>query len=322
MPICDQEDVLTLSKWNVESIGDQTGKTAVVTGANSGVGLHTAAALVANGANVIMACRDLKRSADALGQVRSAGPGTAELAELDLADLDSVRAFAERFAQDFDQLDILINNAGIMGGPRRDSAQGLELQMGNNHFGHFALPAQLWPQLAAAPRARVVALSSLAARGGSLDAEMTAKLLVDPDPYKEMSVYSNTKQANLLFSQELHRRSAASGAAVASIAAHPGVSATNLTSNQLKGRKISFLTPVVDGLAKVFLQGSAAGATPAIRAATDETVASGSFVGPDALGQSRGAPEVISVYKTGRDAATAAELWSLSQEITDTTLLS
>jgi len=311
-----------LSKWTVESIGDQTGKTVIVTGSNSGVGLHTAAALVANGANVIMACRDLQRSADALATVRTAGPGTAELAELDLADLDSVRAFATKFAHDFDQLDILINNAGIMGGPRRSTAQGLELQMGTNHFGHFALTAALWPLLIAAPRARVVALSSLAARSGSLDADMSAKLLVDPDPYREMAVYANTKQANLLFAQELHRRAVAAGAPVASIAAHPGISATNLTKNQLKGRKISFVAPVLDGVAKVVLQGSAAGATPAIRAATDETVASGSFVGPDSLRQSRGAPEVIGVYKTGRDAATAAELWTLSQEIADSEFLS
>lgn len=311
-----------MSKWTVESIGDQTAKTVVVTGANSGVGFHTAAALVANGANVIMACRDLTRSADALGQVRSAGSGTAELRVLDLADLDSVRAFAEQFAAEFDQLDILVNNAGIMGGRRRDTAQGLELQMGTNHLGHFALTAQLWPQLCAAPRARVVALSSLAARGGTLDADMNAKVLVDPDPYKEMAVYSNTKQANLLFAQELHRRSVGSGARVESVGAHPGVSATNLATVQLKDRKIGFLAPALDGLAKLLLQGSAAGATPAIRAATDETVSSGSFVGPDSLGQSRGAPEVISVYKTGRDEATAAELWALSQEITDTSLLS
>ncbi len=313
---------MRLSKWSVESISDQTGKTAVVTGANSGVGLHTAAALVANGANVIMACRNLARSEEALSQVRSAGPGTAELRELDLADLDSVRTFAQGFSAEFDELDILVNNAGIMGGPRRSTAQGLELQMGTNHLGHFALTAGLWPKLAAAPRARVVALSSLAARGGSLAAGMPAKLLVDPQPYRSMAVYSNSKQANLLFSQELHRRAAAAGESVASIAAHPGVSATNLFSTQLKGGKLGFLVPVADGFGKVVFQSSAAGATPAIRAATDETIASGSFVGPDSFGQSRGAPKVVGLYKTGRDKATAHDLWALSQEITDTTLLS
>jgi NAD(P)-dependent dehydrogenase (short-subunit alcohol dehydrogenase family) len=311
-----------MSSWTVESIGDQTGKTAIVTGANSGVGLHTAAALVANGAHVVMACRDLSRSAPALDRVRTSGPGTVELRELNLADLASVAAFADGINSDFERLDVLVNNAGIMGGPRRETAQGYELQVGTNHLGHFALTAGLWPLLEAAPEARVVALTSLAARGGTLEPGMQTRDLTDPDPYKEMTVYSNSKQANLLFSQELHRRSAAISSNVQSFAAHPGVSSTNLFTRQLEDRNLGFLAPVANGLGKVLFQSSTAGATPAIRAATDPTIPSGSFIGPDALGQTRGAPEVIGVYRTGRNPETAAELWDLSEQLTDTTLLS
>ena len=203
-----------------------------------------------------------------------------ELRTLDLADLDSVAEFAAGMNADSDSLDILVNNAGVMGGPRRSTAQGFEQQMGTNHLGHFALAAQLWPLLTAAAAPRVVSLSSLAARSGSLGADMTRDDLVDPQPYRPFPVYQNTKQATLLFSQELARRATAAKLPLVSVAAHPGVSSTNLFNRQLRERNLGFAVPVVDGFGKVVFQSPKAAANPSIRAATDIEVRTGGFVGP------------------------------------------
>lgn len=290
--------------------------TAVVTGANSGVGYWTAHALVEHGANVVLACRDLKRSQPALIKTRNLGKGSAELIQLDLADLDSIPGFVDELKTKTDRLDILVNNAGLMGGPRRDTAQGFELQMGTNHLGHFALTAQLWPLLRNAESPHVVSLSSLASRSGMLHASMDAAFLIDPRPYFTFSVYSNTKQATLLFSQELHRRCGAQNIGVKSFAAHPGISSTNLFNRQMRDYGLGFATPVATTLGRAAFASPKGAARPSIMAATDRRLPSGSFVGPSNLGQIRGTPEVIKLYSVGRDAATAARLWELSEEIT------
>ncbi len=307
-----------MGSWNDDNIGDLTGLNAVVTGANSGVGFYTSLALARNGANVVMACRDESRSQKPFNEVSAAATGEVELRTLDLADLDSVAEFAAGMNADSDSLDILVNNAGVMGGPRRSTAQGFELQMGTNHLGHFALAAQLWPLLTAAAAPRVVSLSSLAARSGSLGADMTRDDLVDPQPYRPFPVYQNTKQATLLFSQELARRATAAKLPLVSVAAHPGVSSTNLFNRQLRERNLGFAVPVVDGFGKVVFQSPKAAANPSIRAATDIEVRTGGFVGPGSLGQIRGSAEIISVFGPGRDPKTAARLWELSEEITQT----
>lgn len=305
--------------WKPSEVPDLSGRVIVVTGANSGVGFHASKAFVANGAHVVMACRDKTRASDALAQVCAAGSGSAEVMVLNLADLDSVTQFAHELAAIHSAVDALVNNAGVMGGLRQSTAQGFELQMGTNYIGHFVLTAKVWPLLLAATAPRVISLSSLAARKGILNAEMDAKLLTDPQPYSAMTVYSNTKQAALLFSQELYRRAVAASVDVASIAVHPGVSATNLFTRQLQARHVGVLAPAINGLGRVLLQSPAASAQSEIRAVTDLTITAGEFVGPNTMGQSRGAPEVLTLYNTGSDPATAARLWDLTQTITDVT---
>ncbi len=268
----------------------------MITGGNSGIGLEAAKALDVAGANVLLACRDLARAS-------KAAPGMA-VRELDLTDLDSVAAFAAGT----DQVDTLICNAGIMGGAMQVTAQGFERQMGTNHLGHAALVAHLFPLLEQSS-GRVVMISSIAARGGNLGPQMTREDLVSPVGYDPGKVYANTKQANLLFAQELHRRV---GDRVASVAAHPGVSWTNLFIRQLQEAGKGYYVPPLRVLGPLFLQSPKAGATPTLRAMKEP---SGSFVGPRRFNQYRGPAELLDVYTTGSDPATAAKLWELTEQI-------
>lgn len=304
--------------WNEKNLPSQSGKTVVITGANSGVGFETAKVVVALGADVIMACRDLERSKAAAAQVASSGPGSVQLLRLDLADLDSIPAFAEQVQSRTSAVDALVNNAGIMGGFRQSSAQGFEAQMATNHLGHFALTATLLPLLLAATSPKVISLSSLAARSGLLNEAMTAGTLVDPQPYRAYPVYCNTKQATLLFAQELHRRARAAKTNLISLAVHPGVSATNLFNRQLRDYHLSALTPVVTGLGRVALQSPKGSARSEIRALTDDHLQGGEFLGPTAFVQFRGRPEVIPLYRVARNPSTATRLWALSEQITTT----
>ncbi|MGB8652404.1 MAG: SDR family NAD(P)-dependent oxidoreductase [Mycobacteriales bacterium] len=279
---------MTLAAWR--------DRTVVITGGNSGIGLEAARALQAAGADVVLACRDLARA-------RAAAPGLA-VRELDLADLDSVTAFAEGTTH----VDALVSNAGVMGGPFLATAQGYERQMGTNHLGHAALVARLFPLLEKSS-GRVVTISSIAARGGALSPATTAEDLVSPSAYDPQRVYSNTKQANLLWAQELHRRV---GDRVASVAAHPGVSWTNLFPRQLKDEGRGWLVPPMRVLGPALLQSAKAGAAPTLRALA---APSGSFVGPKRLNQWRGPAELLDVYRTGSDPATAARLWELTEQL-------
>ena len=268
------------------------GRTVVITGGNSGIGLKAAGALRDQGAEVVLACRDVSRS-------RQQAPGFA-VRDLDLADLDSVA----RFAEQTERVDALICNAGVMGGPLLLTAQGLERQMGTNHFGHAALVARLFPRLG-----RIVVVSSIAARGGSLGPDMTREDLTLPAAYQSQKVYSNTKQANLLFAQELHRRV---GDRVPTTCAHPGVSWTNLFPRQLKDEGRGWLVPAMRVVGPLVLQPARAGAAPTLMALE---APSGSFVGPKGLNQSRGKPHLLDVYRTGSDPATAARLWELTEDV-------
>lgn len=308
--------------WKESDIGDHSGKVIVITGANSGIGFEAAKAMVNAGAHVVLACRDENRAADAVAKIEKSTPaGTTEVLQLDVSDLDSVRAGAELLLAKFDTIDALVNNAGIMATPRRASAQGFELQMATNHLGHFVLTAKLWPALLNADQARVVSLSSLAARGGYLNAQMNERLLVDPDPYSAFPVYSNTKQATLLFAQELDRRIAASNAekpGVISVAVHPGVSSTNLFNRQLRDRHLTVAIPLVAGVGRVIFPSPKDAAHPTERALSDPDLVGGEFIGPSSLGQSRGAPIVMPVYSTGSDPATAQRLWELSEVVSET----
>jgi NAD(P)-dependent dehydrogenase (short-subunit alcohol dehydrogenase family) len=272
------------------------GRTVVITGGNSGIGLEAAKALRAQGADVVLACRDVVRS-------QQQAPGFA-VRELDLADLDSVRRFAEQTPK----VDALVCNAGVMGGPMLMTTQALERQMGTNHLGHAALIARLFPLLAAVG-GRIVSISSIAARGGTLGPGMTVEELTSPPAYAPMVVYANTKQANLLFAQELHRRI---GTRVAVTAAHPGVSWTNLFVRQLKDEGRGWLVPPLRLVGPLALQSAKAGAAPTLMALT---APSGSFVGPRSFNQWRGKPHLLDVYTTGSDPTTAARLWKLTEQV-------
>jgi protochlorophyllide reductase len=308
------------TRWDARQLGTQTGRTFVVTGSNSGIGVETARELVQRGGHVVLAVRDVARGEQARDDLLAAGgQGRASVVELDLADLDSVAAAAKQVTDQHPSLNGLVCNAGVMGGPFGTTVQGFERQMGTNHLGHAALVSALWPLLRSSA-GRVVLVSSIAARGGRLSATSTTDDLVAPSPYRAQAVYANTKQANLLFAQELHRRTVAAGSPVSVVAAHPGVSATNLFSRQLRERGLSLLAPVADVVMKLALMPSAGGALPVLRA-LDTSTPSGAFVGPASLGQTRGRPELLDVYSTGRDEAAAARLWELTEQVLDRPLL-
>ncbi len=297
--------------WTPRLLGQLTGRTVVVTGANSGIGLETARVLTGLGAHVVLAVRDTERGRQAAKQL--SGPGTTSVVELDLADLDTVAQAAKTIATECASLSALVCNAGVMGGPMRRSAQGFELQMATNHLGHAALVSGLWPVLTTSA-ARVVLLSSIAAKGGSLDAGTTREQLVSPKPYSAQAVYSNSKQANLLFAQELHRRASHAGSAVSAVAAHPGVSQSNLLPRLLADGGRALLVPAARLFSKVALQSSAAGALPPLRA-LDHSTPSGAFVGPAHLGQTRGRPELIEVFASAQDPTAAGRLWELTEQL-------
>ena len=302
--------------WHPRQLAQQTGRTVVITGANSGIGLETARDLVGRGAHVVLAVRDTAKGDAVAAQLT--GPGSTTVVELDLSDLDQVALCSKRLLERLDGLAALVGNAGVMAGPFRLSPQGFELQMATNHLGHAALVAGLWPLLHASA-ARIVLVSSIAARGGRLSAQTTFDELVQPAPYDAQQVYRNSKQANLLFAQELHRRSGKAGSPVSTVAAHPGVSATNLFARTLTDNGRGLLAPVSKLATRVAFQSAAAGAVPTLRALHHSTP-SGAFVGPTKLGQVRGRPELIGVYESGKDPAAAARLWQLTEQALGTPL--
>lgn len=280
-------------------LGDWAGRTVIVTGGNSGIGLHACRALASRGADVVLACRDRARA----GQAAATVPG-GRVAVLDLSDLDSVAAFPIP-----ERLDALVCNAGGMGGVYLPSVQGHERQMATNHLGHAALIARLWPALETAV-GRVVMVSSIAARGGQLTTESSATQLTFPQPYDPQVVYACTKQANLLWSQELHRRSRT----VTVTACHPGVSNTALFARQQVDSGHPRLAPFARGFGAVFFRSAQAGAEPILRALAPQTP-SGAFVGPRLLRQVRGRAQVLQVYPGSADPGTGARLWELTEQI-------
>jgi NAD(P)-dependent dehydrogenase (short-subunit alcohol dehydrogenase family) len=292
------------------SAADVAGRTYVVTGANSGIGFATARGLVARGAHVVLAVRDTAKGSTAAAHL--AGSGSTSVVDLDLSDLDMVAECARTLLDRHDDLSALICNAGVMGGPFLRSPQGFELQMATNHLGHVALVAALWPLLDATA-SRVVVMSSTEARGGQLSPRTTREQLLNPTPYDGPQVYRNTKQANLLFAQELHRRCRAAGSPVTAVAVHPGASATNLFARQLDRAGRGVLGRYSKVATTVLLQSAAAGAQSTLMA-LDRRTPSGAFVGPGRFGQFRGRPELLDVYASAKDPATAARLWELTEQ--------
>ncbi len=299
------------SRWTTDDIPLQVDRVAVVTGANAGIGYVTARELARKGAQVVLACRDPKKATAALEQLRAEVPGArVGVATLDLSDLASVRAFAASFAEDHDRLDLLVNNAGIMRVPEGTTADGFERQIGTNHLGHFALTGLLLPLLRDTPASRVVTVSSIAHKGARLPVD---DLMMTGSGYDPSIAYGRSKLANLLFAYELDRRLRAAGADVRSVAAHPGVAATNLFDHLLPGGLVRRIAKPVLGL----LRGSEAGAQSILRAATDPTIEGGQYVGPRGPGEAVGAPEVVQSTAESHDEDTARALWAASEDLTD-----
>ena len=294
------------SSWTAADVPDQTGRTALVTGANSGLGLHTSLALARKGARVLMACRDTGRGQAALDRVRAEVPAAAvELVQLDLASLASVRAAAEDVAGRVSALDLLVDNAGVMAIPRSVTADGFERQLGTNHLGHFALTGQVLPLLLAAPAPRVVVVSSTAHRMGRI----TFEDLQSERSYARWRAYGQSKLANLLFARELQRRAASTPLLVA--AAHPGYAATHLQSGQG-----SFLLEAFMKVGNALVaQSDADGALPSLYAATMPDVRPGDYWGP-AFAELRGAPTRVGRSAAARDDAVARRLWEVSESLT------
>jgi protochlorophyllide reductase len=292
-----------MSRWTEADIPDQTGRTVLVTGANSGLGLRTAQVLAARGAHVIMGCRSVQRGE----QARRTVAGSAEVLELDLADLSSVRAAAEKV----DKLDVLINNAGIMAVPLGQTVDGFERQFGTNHLGHAALTWLLLPALRQRPDARVVTVASLAHQYGRIDFD-------DPNwerrAYTLRGSYGQSKLANILFARELDRRASD----VTSIAAHPGVTVTELTNNMASEHKSLFLR-IGGKISHLFSQSVEMGALPQLYAATSPDARGGQYYGPDSFNGYRGHPAVARMTAAARDDLAASRLWDLTIKMTGIT---
>ena len=300
----------TRRRWTLDDVPDLSGRTALVTGANSGLGFWTSVELARKGARVLLACRDAGRAEAALQRLRGEAPGaSAELVTLDLQSLASVEACAAEVARRVPALDVLVDNAGIMAVPRGLTADGFEAQLGTNHLGHFALTGRLLPVLLAAPAPRVVVVASTAHKPGRVDFDD----LMGERGYGPWKAYSQSKLANLLFVLELDRRARAAGLPLLAVAAHPGYAATHLQDAAgLKG----LLMRVGNA---VLAQSDAAGALPSVYAATMPDVASGDYYGPDGPLEMRGAPTRVGRTPAARDAAAAARLWAVSEELTGVT---
>jgi len=293
-----------MKTWTEADIPDQTGRTAIVTGANTGIGLETARMLAGKGAAVVLACRNPDKGKAAIARIEAGKPtGSATLAALDLSDLESVAAFAEAFAAKHDRLDLLINNAGVMVPPLSRTRQGFELQFGTNHLGHFALAGRLLPLVQRTAGARVVVVSSTAQSFGRIDFD---DLNWERRAYSPFRAYGQSKLANQLFALELSRRLAAAGSEVRATAAHPGWTATDLQRTSGAAR---FFNPL-------FAMKPADGALPTLRAATDRAAASGSYWGPAHFFELSGPPVPARIPRHAQDTAVAARLWEVSEKLT------
>lgn len=299
-----------MTRWTASDIPAQPGRTAVVTG-TGGLGFEDALALARAGDEVIIAGRDPWKGADAVGSIRAAVPAAkVSFERLDLASLASVAEFGARLQSKRGSLDLLINNAGVMVPPERQvTKDGFELQLGTNYLGHFALTAHLLPLLRKGRNARVVSLSSVAARAGTIDFEN----LNAERSYKPMPVYSQSKIACLMFAFELERRSRARGWGITSIAAHPGVSRTQLLHNA-PGR--GSLHSIIRSVLPFMFQPAAQGALPTLFAATAPEAKGGAYYGPGKMREMRGFPAPAKVPPQALDEAVAARLWDLSEVLT------
>jgi NAD(P)-dependent dehydrogenase (short-subunit alcohol dehydrogenase family) len=295
-----------MQHWTTADLPDLTGKLAVVTGANSGLGLSITTALAGRGARVLMACRNQRKADEAASTVRAREPGAiVEVVPLDLASLSSIRALADDLRRREDRLDLLANNAGLMAIDHQLTEDGFEMQLGVNHLGHFALTGLLAPLLLATDGARVVTMSSMGHRMGHMDLDDP---MFERRPYRRWPAYFQSKLANLLFTLELHRRLEEAGAGIRALTAHPGGTHTDL------GTEGSGLTNKAIAPVMALGQSADAGAQPWLRAATDPDARSGEFYGPRWLLRGGAVRETPS--RRARSASDAWGLWALSEQLT------
>jgi len=299
--------------WTENDVPDQTGRVAVVTGSNTGLGYDTARALAARGATVVMACRDTAKADAAAARIRSLSPKAQVVVQkLDLGSLDSVREAAPAIAAAFPRIDLLINNAGVMYPPLQRTADGFELQFGTNHLGHFALTGLLLPNLLPVDGSRVVVVASIAHNiRARIDFE---DLQWERRRYDRVAAYGQSKLANLMFAYDLQRRLAAAKAKTIAVAAHPGVAATELTRH-VPGAGL----PGVNWLFGRILNTAEMGALPTLRAATDPDVHGGQYWGPDGFREMRGYPKLATSSQQARDTAIQQRLWQVSEDLTGVT---
>jgi NAD(P)-dependent dehydrogenase (short-subunit alcohol dehydrogenase family) len=296
-----------MAKWTTDDIPDQTGRIAVITGANTGLGYETARALAEHGAHVVLAVRNLDKGKDAAARITAASPrADVALQELDLTSLDSIRAAARQLRSDHDRIDLLINNAGVMYTPKSTTKDGFELQFGTNHLGHFALTGLLLDRLLPVAGSRIVTVSSI---GHRIRADIHFDDLHWEHSYNRVSAYGQAKLANLLFTYELQRRLAPLGTTIAA-AAHPGGSNTELMRN------LPPLVARVSAVIEPLFQDPAMGALPSLRAATDPAVVGGQYFGPDGFAQTRGYPKVVASSRKSHDVDRQRRLWAVSEELT------
>ncbi|MFE9854701.1 oxidoreductase [Streptomyces sp. NPDC005780] len=296
-------------RWTPEQIPDQTGRVFVVTGANSGLGLATTRALAHRGGHVILAVRDEDKGSRAVAEITAGQPDARlDVRRLDLADLDSVRDFADRLTSERSRLDVLVNNAGVMAPPRSLSPQGHESQFAANHLGHFALTGRLLGLLSAGNDPRVVTVSSANHRKGRLFFDD----ITGERRYSPMGYYNQSKLANAVFGRELHRRLTAAGSPVRSVLAHPGYAATNLQSDG----PVALVRVLFGRILTPFAQSPDQGALSQLYAATDAGARGGEFIGPGGMAELRGAPTRVELSAGAADTATGQRLWELSEEAT------
>lgn len=288
--------------WTPAQIPDLTGRVAIVTGANSGIGFHTARHLAEKGADVILACRNLSKAEDALGRIQEGFPDArVRIRELDLSELASVQAFAEQTLAEQTRIDLLINNAGIMIPPYAQTSAGHELQFATNHLGHFALTGRLIERLMDTAGSKIVTVSSLAHNTGRIRFDD----LQSQHRYRPWGAYAQSKLANLLFTFELDRRLRSAGSCTAAVAAHPGYTSTGITQ---ASSWMDYFTPWTGQSANL-------GSWPTLRAATDDEAVGGSYWGPRWLFEIWGAPKRVGSSRASRDPAVAQQLWSVSEDL-------
>lgn len=301
---------MTSDKWTAEDIPDQSGRVAIVTGANSGNGLETARALAGQGALVVLAVRDLAKGEAAIADIAAGHPAArSELVELDLALLDSVRRAAGEIRDRFERIDLLVNNAGVFHTPRRQTADGYEIRFGTNHLGHFALTGLLADRIVGVEGARIVTVSSNAHR---YRARIDFNRFGMEQGRSQSAAYGRSKLANLLFTYELQRRLEAAGSPAAALAAHPGWAETEILRHF---RGIRYIQPLIGPMRN----SAAVGALATLRAATDPAAAGGEFYGPDGWFEMRGHPVLVGSSDRSRDTELQRQVWAASENVTGVT---